>query len=107
MTSTNEEYNRLQETPGTPQYKARTTYLRAAGFTTLAAARERHEGEILKIRASAQEQQHHAADFQDTIGGNLEALLSKIKESLPNSREKSLALTKLEEAGMWLSKAPR
>lgn len=34
-----------------------------------------------------------------------QAIIDEIKQQLPESRERSIAITKIEEASMWLSKA--
>ena len=44
--------------------------------------------------------------FDDELKGAFKALLDQVDE-LPSSREKSLAITKLEEAALWVSVAQK
>lgn len=53
---------------------------------------------------------YHKADetkgkMHDEIRSALKEVANKVDEICPNSREKSLALTKLEEAMMWANAA--
>lgn len=41
-------------------------------------------------------------DFHDTF----DELIEQVKEKIPSSRERSLVITKLQEADMWLSYVP-
>lgn len=95
------EYDRLSATPGTHQYKQRTEYLRAAGFTSEADARERQEGEVAGGYRTV-----FQTPSQDRAMEHARLLRQQI-ESIPDSREKQTALTKLDECEMWLGRAPR
>lgn len=49
------------------------------------------------------------ADMFDTIGDiqdNLEEMIARIKDEIPSSRERSLVITKLQEASLWLDEVP-
>jgi hypothetical protein len=44
-------------------------------------------------------------EIMDDLRGKFSAIEAYILDSLPNCRQRSLALTKLEEAAMWANKA--
>lgn len=52
------------------------------------------------------EQTVREGSFEEIVEG-IQYTMDRVKDVMPNSRERSLVLTKLQEAELWLKVAPR
>lgn len=117
--------------PGTPEYRRRTEYLRATGFSQEAAARDTYEFQSGFDRQSQDVTSGQRIDLADTLAdqrfiplerpqgrvvfepftekssGEHIRLLRQQIEQLQPSKEKDSALARLTECEMWLGRAPR
>lgn len=123
------EYDRLRNTPGTPEYAQHTEYLRAAGFTSEANARdrlqERERTEVARCKGSGIELVGDLSDMkvlpypaprygsttyeppsQEVAAEHMRLLRQQIVQLQP-SRAKDNAMSRLDECEFWLGKAPR
>lgn len=51
-------------------------------------------------------EEENAYNAVDEIHDVIEDILSRIEDDIPSSRERSLVITKLQEADMWLEHVP-
>lgn len=51
-------------------------------------------------------EEEDAYNAVDEIHDGIEDILSRIEDDIPSSRERSLVITKLQEADMWLEHVP-
>lgn len=51
-------------------------------------------------------EEENAHNAVDEIHEEIEDILSRIEDDIPSSRERSLVITKLQEADMWLDHVP-
>lgn len=51
-------------------------------------------------------EEEDAYNAVDEIHDEIEDILSRIEDDIPSSRERSLVITKLQEADMWLEHVP-
>ena len=52
------------------------------------------------------EQEEEVFDTIEELRNDIEDMIARVKDDVPSSRERSLAITKLQEAIFWLDYAP-
>lgn len=52
------------------------------------------------------EQEEEVFDTIEELRNDIEDMIARVKDDVPSSRERSLAITKLQEAMFWLDYAP-
>ena len=52
------------------------------------------------------EQEEEVFDTIEDLRNDIEDMIARVKDDVPSSRERSLAITKLQEAMFWLDYAP-